>query len=356
MRTVLLGNLGCQTLFLSGWLFGAQILLGQESQNAGGKKLAAVDDMVITETQARATGAAELDALELQILKSKAGFARSEHQILEKALNKLIEEKLLQAEADKRGITRDELVAKELPQPQEPTNEEIEGFYEANKGRINKPKEDVATQISRYLKQQKENAAREKLLKQLEKEHHVTRYMEPLRFEVNADKLPSQGSSSAPVTLVIFSDFQCPYCRSFSTTIKKVVDQYKDKVRLVFRQYPLTNIHPQAQKAAEASLCAAAQGHFWEMHDLLFQNQANLKDEDLKSRADKLGLDAPAFNQCLDLSRSAALVMEDVRAGAKAGVEGTPAFFINGRFFSGNYPYEEITELIDEELQAAGTR
>jgi protein-disulfide isomerase len=122
-------------------------------------------------------------------------------------------------------------------------------------------------------------------------------------------------------------------------------------VRLVFRQLPLTNIHPYAQKAAEASLCAANQGRFWEMHDLLFQNQGNLKNADLKNRAQELGLDVAAFNACLDSGRVAHQVREDVRAGASGGADSTPVLFVNGRFLSGNYPYEDLVPILDEELR-----
>jgi protein-disulfide isomerase len=119
---------------------------------------------------------------------------------------------------------------------------------------------------------------------------------------------------------------------------------------VVFRQFPLTNIHANAEQAAEASLCAQAQGRFWDMHDLLFQNQNTLRDVDLKSKAGKLGLDAAAFDTCLDSRRYGSVISEDIRAAAAAGVEGTPALFINGRFLYGSRPLEEISGIIDEEL------
>ena len=329
----------------------SQALSGQKRSSSSAKGLASVDGATITEQQARATAAAELDALELKILKSKATFSRNEHEILEKALAKIIEEKLLQAEASKRGISTEELLARELKQnAQEPTTAEIDAFYESNKQRINKPKEEVAAQIIGYLKQRKESTARQAFLKKLEKEHGVVRTFPPLRFEVDAASRPSLGPRSAPVTLVLFSDFQCPYCKTLSSTLKEISKRYGNKVRLVFRQFPLTSIHRFAQKAAEASLCAADQGHFWEMHDLLFQTQSNLKEEDLKDKGKKLGLDSAAFNSCLDSAHRSGLVREDLRAGASAGTEGTPALYINGRFLSGSRSVEEIAAVVDEEL------
>jgi predicted DsbA family dithiol-disulfide isomerase len=338
-------------LILCGFIPGT-LLWGKDRKAPGGKQLASVDGIAITETQARMDGAEELESLELQKLRSKASFAQNEHQILEQAMERLVEEQLIKAEAAKRGITEEELLAKELPlNSSEATSDEIDNFYTANKQRINKPKEEVAPQIGIYLKQQKENDAREAFLKKLENEHKVIRLLQPLRFNVNASERPSLGPAAAPVVLVLFSDYQCPYCKRFSGTLKEVRKQYGDRIRIVFRQFPLTSIHPNAQRAAEAALCAAAQNRFEEMHDSLLQNQNALQEGNLKSRADKLGLDTNAFNACLASARNAALIHEDLRAAASAGVEGTPALFINGRYLNGAQPFEEIAAIIDEELK-----
>jgi predicted DsbA family dithiol-disulfide isomerase len=338
-------------------LCGAGLLPAQKATKAKEPKvpvsrpLATVDGVPITETQARMEGAAELDSLELQNLRAKAITARNEHQILEEALEKIIEDKLLRADAEKRNISMEELLAREIQQKiSEPSADEIENFYTENQQRITRPKEEALPQISKLLKQQKENSLREALLGRLEEEHHVVRLLEPLRYDVNAAGRPSMGPSSAPVLLVLFSDFQCPYCRRFNATMKEVLKRYADSVQVVFRQFPLTNIHANAERAAEASLCAQAQGRFWDMHDLLFQNQNSLRDEDLKSQAGKLGLDAAAFNACLDSKRFSSTIDEDLRAAAAAGVEGTPALFVNGRFLYGSRPLEEISGIIDEEL------
>jgi protein-disulfide isomerase len=317
------------------------------------KGLATIDGAPITENQARTEGAASLDSLELQTLRAKATAARKEHEILEDAVERIIEDRLLQAEAKKRGITKEELLAKEVLQKiSEPTAEEIDRVYDENKQRIGgRPKEDVAPSISRYLKQEAESNIREVFVKSLEKEHQVKRFLEPLRYNVKVAGRPTLGPASAPVLLVLFSDFQCPYCKKFSETLKEVRKNYGDKVQLVFRQFPLTEIHPYAQQSAEASLCAQAQGHFWEMHDLLFEDQSHLQNADLKNRAGKLGLDASTFSTCLDSAHYGNQIKEDVRAGSTAGVEGTPALFINGRFLDGSRSYEEVAGIIDEELQ-----
>lgn len=338
-------------------LFAALILVFDPSLQAAGKKadknkrLASVDGIAITEDRVRSESTSDLEALDLQMLRAKASYIRKEHEALEESLQRLVEEKLLELEAAKQGTTKEQLAAKEIQQKvTEPTAEDIDLFYKVNQSRIGRPLEEVAEDIRKYLKQQRETEAHDAFLGRLEKEHQVIRLMEPLRFEMKESGRPSLGSPSAPVSLVLFSDFQCPYCKTFSQTIKEVIRKYDTKVRLVFRQFPLASIHPDAQKAAEASLCADAQHRFWEMHDSLFQNQSNLKEENLKAQARKLGLDAEAFNSCMASSRYKKYIEDDVRAGSTAGTDGTPTLFINGRYLNGGRSAEEIGAIIDEEL------
>jgi predicted DsbA family dithiol-disulfide isomerase len=324
----------------------------KEPRSSGIKKLASVDGTVITEVQARSESADELDALELQILRSKAQTAQNEHQIVEEAVERIIKDKLLQAESQKRGVSKEQLLAQEVMQKiAESTPEEIDAFYTTNQQRINRPKEQALSQISKYLRQQQENNLKEKFFSRLEKEHQVIRTIEPLRYAINFTGRPAKGLASAAVQLALFSDFQCPYCGNFNDTIKEVQKKYGDKVRLAFFQFPLTNIHANAERAAEASLCAEDQGRFWEMHDLLFQKQSNLQDMEIRDYAGKLGLDMASFNSCLDSERYRRKVQEDLRAGSAAGVDGTPALFINGRLLSGSRPLEDITNIIEEELK-----
>ncbi len=167
-----------------------------------------------------------------------------------------------------------------------------------------------------------------------------------------------KGDVNAPVTIVEFSDYECPFCgRHFSQTYSQLVSQYVDsgKVRIVYRDFPLA-FHPQAQKAAEAAECAGDQGKYFEMHDKLFQNQASLSVETSKKLAVELGLDATAFNDCLDSSKHAAEVNKDLQDGSAAGVQGTPGFFIgktdgnSAQQISGAYPFATFQQVIDEEL------
>jgi protein-disulfide isomerase len=142
---------------------------------------------------------------------------------------------------------------------------------------------------------------------------------------------PMLGSKAAPVTLIEFSDYQCPFCRKFfETTLPALKTEYIDtgKVRYVFRDFPIDRGHPQARKAAEASHCAGEQGKHWEMHELLFHNQKALQVEHLKAYARPLSLDASAFDACLEQGNYAAEVQKDVEEGTAAGVQGTPGFFL----------------------------
>jgi len=197
---------------------------------------------------------------------------------------------------------------------------------------------------------------RDMLVNRLKKEHGFKSYLEPLRASVATAGFPSKGPANAPVTIVEFSDFECPYCGGLYPTMKQVEKNYPQQVRIVYRQFPLTNIHPYAQKAAEASLCANAQKKFWEFHDSMFEKQRELSIADLKQRAVDLKLDTQEFNQCLDSGRHAAAIQADIQEGAKHGVTGTPALFINGRLLSGNQPYAEIRDVIEDELQRKGLK
>ena len=172
-------------------------------------------------------------------------------------------------------------------------------------------------------------------------------------IDASVDDDPSLGKEDAPVTIVEFSDFQCPFCGRFEKdTFGKIKEEYIDtgKVKLVFRDFPLTSIHPYAQKAAEASECADEQGKFWKYHDKLFENQEALTVDDLKKYADDLNLNNDKFEKCLDNGDMEKEVQNDIDDGTKYSVTGTPAFFINGVILEGAQPFENFKKIIDEEL------
>jgi protein-disulfide isomerase len=174
---------------------------------------------------------------------------------------------------------------------------------------------------------------------------------EPQRTEIATAGYPARGPATAQVTIVEFSDFECPFCGRLFPTLKAVEKIYVGRVRIVYRQFPLRKLHPRAQKAAEASLCAGEQGRFWEMHDSMFSDQEHLTVDALKARAVELKLDTATFNACLDSGKEVAAVDRDIVDGARAGVTGTPTLFINGRKLVGNQPFAAIQAVIEDELQ-----
>ena len=173
--------------------------------------------------------------------------------------------------------------------------------------------------------------------------------------DVSVDDDPAQGPEDAAVTIIEFSDFQCPYCARFDTeTLPQILSNYGDRVRFVYRDFPLTSLHENAVKAAEASECADDQGAYWKYHDLLFQNQAALDDASLKSYAASLGLDTAAFDECLDSDSNMSEIQKDYQDGIAAGVQGTPAFFVNGVLIQGAQPYTVFQAAIEAALADSG--
>jgi protein-disulfide isomerase len=233
------------------------------------------------------------------------------------------------------------------------TDADVVAFYQANLNQMQgRPLEAMAPAINRYLADERRTAARQAWLADLRSKGPDVRVMiDAPRHEIAlAATDPSTGAASAPITVVEFSDFQCPYCRQIAPTLKQVRDKYGDKVRIVWKDFPLTQIHPQAFKAGEAGHCAAEQGKFWEYHDRLFANQQALQPTDLKKHAADLGLDSAKFDACLDSSKYGDRVREGVAQGSRLGVNSTPTMYINGRLVSGAQPYDVIAAVIEEEL------
>jgi protein-disulfide isomerase len=231
---------------------------------------------------------------------------------------------------------------------------EAKAFYESNKARFPSTSEtDALKQIRTGLKQQRENGRRAAFARELRSKYPVKVLLEPYRVPLEIGDAPVRGNPKAPVTIVEFSDFQCPFCARARPAVNRVREVYADKVRFVFRHFPL-NFHPQAEKAGEAAACAGEQGKFWEMHDRLWANPGKLQPAELKEHAAAIGLDAGAFGQCLDSGRYAGRVQQDIEQGARYGVSGTPAFFVNGRPLTGAQPYEAFAQVIDDELARLG--
>ena len=270
------------------------------------------------------------------------------------ALEELLAETLIAAAAKGKGMSPEAWAESEVSKRVKPVAEaEVVAFFQANVTQMQgRSLDEMAPAIRRYLIGQQEATARQALLAELRKAGPDVRVLfDAPRHKVEpASGDPSLGSASAPVTLIEFSDFQCPFCLRVAPTLKQIRARYGDRVRIVWKDFPLTQIHPQAFKAGEAAHCAGEQSKYWEYHDQLFANQQALQVADLKRYAGDLKLDADKFNTCLDSSKYAERVRNGVAQGTTLGVNSTPTVYINGRLLSGAQPYEAFAAIIDEEL------
>lgn len=337
------------------WVGCLGVAMGAQPEK--GRVLARVNGVAVTEDEVRQAAASDLKQLRLTLLQYEAKHKQKVHDALESNLDRLVGLKLLEQEAERRSLPLQELLRLEVSAGlKQPTDQEVASFYQSNRKKLKKSLEEMSGEIRRYLSRQRYQKRYQAFVDRLKAASPVESFLEPNRVEIRTLSSPSLGPMDAPVTLVEFSDFQCPYCARLAPVVKRIAGEYPGQVRVVFRQFPLRSIHPRAQKAAEASLCAFDQGRFWEMHDALFGDIKKLEPKDLTARAKKLNLDLRAFNQCLESGKYAATVQQDLEDGMAAGVSGTPAVYINGRVLKGSKPYDSIKELVEDELQRAGVR
>jgi protein-disulfide isomerase len=297
---------------------------------------------------------AELDNRALSQTASQFGpltLAQAIYEARRSMLDTMIGDQLIQAEAGSRGVAAAVLVEQEISSKvKPPTAADVEAWYRANPARVSGATlEQVQAPIADLLTGERTSDARSAFVTTLKAKTPVVVSLEPPRLAVSEAGRPAKGPEGAPITMIEFSDFQCPFCQRAYATVQQVLSTYGDRIRFVYRHYPLPN-HPAAGPAAEASLCADEQGQFWPYHDRLFANAERLSDADLKRHAVDVGLDAAKFNACFDSHKFQDEVAEDFAAGNSLGVNGTPAFFVNGRLLSGAQPFEAFKELIDEEL------
>ena len=271
-----------------------------------------------------------------------------------RALDIIVGEHLIEQQAEASGVTRDELLEAELPNRTLPvTDEEITLIYERNKAQFgDRTLEEMAPEIRAFVERQRPMQALHVYMNELRRAaaDDVTVFLEPPRQRIEVlEEDPARGPSDAPIEIVEFSDFDCPYCKRTTDTVARLLGEYGEQIRFVYKDYPLPS-HPNAFKAAEAGNCANDQGKFWEFHDKLFESQGALDVGSLKNYASELGLDADAFSTCLDSGRYAVQVERDLEIGAGYGVSSTPTLFVNGRAVIGAVPYESVVEIIREEL------
>jgi predicted DsbA family dithiol-disulfide isomerase len=272
-----------------------------------------------------------------------------------KVIGQLIDQRLERDEAAARNVTVEALEKTEIEEKAAPVAEaDVNATYERVKARVSdKSEAELKALIGADLKRRNEQLRRNEFLRGLRAKTPTRILLDPPRLDVADGGAPSKGPKGAPVTMIEFSDFQCPYCGRSAPIVKRLEEAYGDKLRLVFRNYPLS-IHPQAPKAAEAAACARDQDKFWEMHDRLFAHQDKLQVADIKAAAAEIGLDPKAFEECLDSGRHEDLWKADQKEADGYGVSATPWFFVNGRAMSGAQPYENFAQVIDDELLRRG--
>ena len=233
------------------------------------------------------------------------------------------------------------------------TEADIASLYEQNKDRAQgRTLDQLRGEIKPFLENRRTLQARAMLVDELKAKSGaaVKVMLDPPRYTVPVVASdPVRGNPNAPVTIIEFSDYQCPFCARVNPTLDLVRSTYGDKVRIVFKDYPLPN-HAEAPKAAEAARCAGEQNKYWEMHDAMFANQRALGVPALKQAARAIGLDGGAFDSCLDSGKHAAAVLAGGELGNKIGVNSTPTLYVNGRPLIGAQPFEAFKQIIDEEL------
>ncbi|HUI26540.1 MAG TPA: DsbA family protein [Candidatus Kryptonia bacterium] len=302
--------------------------------------LATLDGEPITEADIRKMVQGKLIGLESQMYDAR-----------KEGVDTVITNRLLEREATSRKITVAKLLADDVDSHvPNPDPAQVEAVYNENKAQIQQPLEAVRDLLAQQMHASALQAAREEYARQLRAKAKITMKLQAPIVDVPGSG-PSRGPANAPVTIIEFSDYQCPFCGQAEQSVQQVLSAYKDQVRLVYRDFPLSEIHPHAQKAAEAARCAGDQGKYWEYHSKLFQNQKQLAASQLEQLAADLQLDKSRFQQCLNSSKHEKAVLADFETGSSVGVSGTPAFFINGRFYSGALPFENFKEVIDEILQ-----
>ena len=305
---------------------------------------ATVDGKVIALDEVDRTLGASVVALKEQIF-----------QLRRQRLDALIAEQLLAQEAGQRGISVAELLDREVDSQAAPITEtEIERFYDANKARLPALDASLRERIRAHLKDQAAQARRAALVARLRDQSSIAIHLKAppvYRATLNLDGAPSRGAADAPVMLVKFEDFHCPFCKEAQGILGAIAARYGERVRIVHKDYPIDALHPQARLAHLAARCAHEQGKFWAYHDALYAAAPKASPEDLKSFARLAGVELGRFETCLASGKYAAAIENDIDEGTKAGVSGTPAFFINGRLIGGAQPLEKFVRVIEDELE-----
>lgn len=270
-----------------------------------------------------------------------------------KAVDDFIDDYLLEQQAAKEKLTVDQLLEKHVKStlPKDPDDEALRLYYEGLN--TTETYEHVRPQILDHIKKGRMDRAKAAYVKTLKNTAVIAIKVPPPRVEIPMKDTPVRGEATAKVTIVEYADYECPYCQQIQPTLEKLEAEFKGRVAFAYKDVPLP-MHANAQKASEAAHCAATQGKYWEYHDKLFSTR-QLAVPQLKDHARDLNLDLKAFDQCLDSGAKAGLVKSQLNEAMGLQIQGTPAFFINGRFLSGGLSYEQLRDVLEEEIAVASS-
>lgn len=304
---------------------------------------AKVGDMEITNAELADGIESELFEAETKLFEIK--FNRLKSLLLQRYMDK---------DPRKKGLSNDEFLEKYIAKDVNISEKEIDAFIKDQNIPAEHINPQVREKIKSYLGMERKKEAVDKWIAEQTKKNPVEVYIpKPRRptFPVEVGNAPTFGGKDAKVTIVEYSDFQCPFCAKGADILKSIKKKYGNKVKVAFKNFPLP-FHNHAEQAAVAGLCANEQGvdYFWKMHDEMFANQDSLDAEGLKKTAKKIGLKADAFDKCLSENKHLNQVKADMEEGRKLKVKSTPTFFINGQLINGAQPMEVFSEIIDEEL------
>lgn len=279
---------------------------------------------------------------------------KREYDLRMDRLNKLMVEELIGTEAKKAGMSTDDYIMKKVAGGGIKISDKDYKKFVADKhipeSQINPQ---IKERIMSYLQTMKKQDLVNEYLAKLTKGRPVEVYFNAPKSQVKVEvgDAPIFGKSDARVTVVEYSDFQCPFCSRAAETVTQLKKKYSSKIKLAFKHFPLP-MHPNARPAAEASMCVNEQGtdKFWKYHDLMFKNQDKLDKASLEKYAKEAGADPKKFSECVAAKKFSSYIQKDIESGEKIGVKSTPTFFINGQILSGAMPIETFSEVIDEEL------
>jgi len=266
-----------------------------------------------------------------------------------RALNELIDKRLIEQQAKRENLTVEQLLDREVnSKVKDATEDQMRVYYEGLE--VDQPYETVRGKIVEKIRQLRTDKARAAYVATLRAKTTVYIALAPPKVNVDTQDAQMLGPEKAPVTLVEFADYECPYCQKVAADLRRLKTDMGDKLSFTYKDFPLS-MHARAEKAAEATRCASKQGKFWELHDEIFRSKG-LDVDQLKAEARTLKLNGDDFDKCLDSGEEAAVVDKDRREGARLGITGTPAFFINGHFLSGALDYATLRQVVEQQLAA----